>query len=109
MPTQQLTTLCDIATEAHARIQRTYQDLDPVIGVSENMRNTGVPADVMTIDCLQSRKRILLILHDQQPGIISYQYGFMATDPERKFEQIASIELTAEVLFNWIKGYFRAR
>lgn len=108
MPTPQLTTLCDIASEAHTRIQQTYQDLDPVISVSENMRRNGVPADVMTIGCLQSHKRILLILHDHQPGLISYQYGLIDKDPQRGFEQIALDELTAGVLFDWIRGYFRA-
>ena len=107
MPTQQLTTLCDLATEAHTRIQQAFEDIDPVIGVSENMRTTGVPADVMTIDCLKSRKRILLILHDNQPGIINYQLGFIEKDPERKFEQIRSDELTAGTLFSWIRDYFR--
>ena len=107
MPSQQLTTLCDLATEAHTRIQQKYADLDPIIGVSENMRATGVPADVMTIDCLKSRKRVLLILHDHQADLVRYQFGFIDRDPEREFEQIAFDDLTAGTLFDWIRDYFR--
>jgi len=107
LPTQQLTALCDLATEAHTRIQQTFEELDPVVGVSENMRASGVPADVMTIDCLKSRKRILLVLHDHQPEVINYQFGFIDQQPQRGFEQIALQQLTSATLFDWIKDYLR--
>jgi hypothetical protein len=107
LPTHQLTALCDLATEAHTRIQQTFEELDPVVGVSENMRASGVPADVMTIDCLKSRKRILLVLHDHQPEVINYQFGFIDQQPQRGFEQIALQQLTSTTLFDWIKDYLR--
>jgi hypothetical protein len=101
-----LQTLCDIATDAHTRIQQDFKDIDPVVGVSQKMRASGVPADAMTIDCLRSGKRIILILHDQQPGIINYQLSFKDQDPGEKFEQIPLNELTVQILYEWIKNYF---
>ena len=106
MSDKQLKTLCDIATEAHNRIQQNFKDINPVVGVTHNMRSNGVPADAMTIDCLKSGKRIILVLHDQQPDIIHYQFSFKDKDPGSKFESIQFNELTATIMYEWIKDYF---
>lgn len=106
MNTPPLQALCDIATDAHTRIQQDFKDIDPVIGVSQKMRTSGIPADAMTIDCLRSGKRIILVLHDQQPGIINYQLSYKDKDPGEKFEQISLSELDAQLLYEWIKNYF---
>ena len=102
-----LFTLSDIATDAHTRIQQDFKDIDPIVGVNRSMRKNGVPADAMTIDCLKTGKRIILILHDQQPSIISYQFSFKNKDPGDKFEVIQFNELTADKLYDWISGYFQ--
>lgn len=101
-----LATLSDIATEAHARIQQDFKDINPVVGVSRNMRKSGIPADAMTIDCLKTGKRIILILHDNEPAIIRYQFAFRDKDPDTKFEVIQFKELTAQKLYDWIASYF---
>ncbi|MEH6627538.1 MAG: hypothetical protein V7739_13935 [Motiliproteus sp.] len=106
MTDQRLATLSDIATEAHARIQQDFMHIDPVIGVSRNMRANGIPADVMTVDCLKSGKRIILILHDEQTGIISYQFSFRDKDPDGKFQTIQFDELTAQKMYEWVSSYF---
>ena len=98
--------LCDIATEAHTRIQQDFKEIDPVVGVSKKMRDAGVPADAMTIDCLRTGKRIILILHDKQPGIITYQFSLKDKDPSEEFERISFEELTSQSLYDWIKNYF---
>jgi len=102
-----LIALSDIATDAHTRIQKDFQDIDPIVGVNRSMRKSGIPADAMTIDCLKTRKRIILILHDQQPDIIRYQFSFKNKDPGEKFEEIQANELTADKLYSWIRDYFQ--
>ncbi|CAA0116967.1 Uncharacterised protein [BD1-7 clade bacterium] len=101
-----LLSLSDIASEAHAKIQQDFADINPVIGVTQGMRRTGIPADLMTIDCLQSRKRIIVVLHDEQLGVISYQNTFMDQDPGDDFEHLAEQEVTSDVIYQWIKDYF---
>ncbi len=101
-----LMTLSDVATEAHARIQKDFKNIDPIVGVSRNMRSAGIPADTMTIDCLRTGKRIILILHDQQPDIVSYQFSYRDKDPDHSFEQIQLSELSAQKLYEWIHSYF---
>lgn len=106
MTDKKLKTLCDLATEAHTRIQQDFKDINPVVGVNQKMRDSGMPADIMTIDCLRSNKRIIIILHDQQPDIINYQFCYKDKDPEDEFESIPFDTLTTQVLYDWIKGYF---
>ena len=106
MSEKQLEMLCDIVTESHARIQSDFKDLNPIVGVIQQMRKSGVPADAMTIDCSGSDKRIILILHDHHPDIVSYQFSYKDKDPEEKFEQISLAEFTADRLYDWIREYF---
>ena len=106
MISQSLAKLSDIATEAHARIQQTFKHLDPIVGVNQSMRKSGVPADLMTIDCLKSGKRIILVLHDQTPDLISYQFSYKDKDPADTFERIKFEELTSAILYDWMKSYF---
>lgn len=105
--TPPLETLSDFATEAHTRIQQDFKYIDPVVGVSQNMRREGIPADLMTIDCLKTNKRIILILHDQMPGLLSYQFAFRDKEPAEQFLQMAFAELSSDMLYEWIHRYFQ--
>ena len=101
-----LEVLSDVATEAHRLIQKDFSDINPIVGVSRKMRSVGIPVDTMTIDCLKSDKRIILILHDERPNSVQYQFAYRNKDPEEKFELIALEELTVKQLYLWIKDYF---
>ena len=109
MSEQALATLSDIATEVHTRVQQNFADINPVVSVRRNMRDSGVPVDAMTIDCSKSDKRIILVLHDHQPDIISYQFTFKDIDPNDKFDEIRLKEFTADMVYDWIKSYFSKR
>lgn len=101
-----LLSLSEVASEAHLRIQQDFADINPVIGVMQGMRRMGIPADVMSIDCLQTRKRILIVLHDDHPGLIQYQYTFIDQDPEDDYQAVKHADFNADVLYHWISGYF---
>jgi len=103
-----LEALSDMITEAHTRIQQTYEHINPVVGVRRGMRDVGIPADAMTIDCLQTRGRIVLILHDEQPGVLLYQFGTIDEDAGEEFQRMDLAEVNAETLFTWMQGYFSA-
>lgn len=119
MTHKHLETLCDLTSAAHARIQQDFKTLDPVVGVSQKMRASGIPVDAMTIDCLKSGKRIIIILHDHQPEVLSYQFSFKDKEPANEFEQIPFAEFfrnrqnylprDSEYLFPGIagRGYYR--
>jgi hypothetical protein len=101
-----ITSIYELVTQAHAYIQQNYSDIDPVVSVNTQMRNRGVPADVMTIDCLKTGKRILLIFHDEQADMVSYQFCFKDKDPYDAFESIDLKQVTAKQLYDWMVLHF---
>ncbi|MFT6471982.1 MAG: hypothetical protein ACJAZ4_002453 [Neptuniibacter pectenicola] len=109
LPSPLLETLCDLVTEAHTRIQKDFSQLDPIVGVSQGMRSVGIPADAMTIDCLRSGKRIIIVLHDETPQLVSYQFAFRDKDPRNEFESLDRAELTEALLYDWMQHYFLAK
>lgn len=106
MSADPLKALSDMASDAHARIQASHRHINPVIEVRRGMRDTGVPADVMTIDCLRTRRRITLILHDEQPGVLLYQFITMEEQVGSEFQRVVLLEMDTQKLFEWIEGYF---
>lgn len=101
-----LKVLSDFVTEAHTRIQKDFLQINPVVGVTQKLRTINIPADAMTIDCLKSGKRIIIILHDEMPGILQFQFSLIKEDPADEFEQMAFSDLTQNHLYDWMKDYF---
>lgn len=106
MTADPLKRLSDIASNAHARVQSTYEHINPVVEVRRGMRDAGIPADVMTIDCLRSRRRILLVLHDEEPGSLLYQFVTLEEEMSPEFRRIPLGDVSEDTLVDWIKGYF---
>ncbi|MDZ7805366.1 hypothetical protein [Thiohalophilus sp.] len=101
-----LKVLSDMVSDAHAGIQASHEHINPVVEVRRGMRDAGIPADVMTIDCLRTRRRITLILHDEQPGVLLYQFITIEDEVGSNFQSIALSEMDTQKLFQWIKEYF---
>ncbi len=107
MSEKNLEIISDLLTEAHSRIQQDFEDINPVVGVNRGMRSIGIPVDAVTIDCLSSGKRIIIILHDDKPDILQYQFSYKAEDPAEEFMELMFKELTNQVLYDWMKEYFK--
>lgn len=106
MSDQRLDQLSEAAAAAHARIQQDFKQINPVIGISRSMRSSGFPVDVMTIDCLKTTKRIIVILNDEQPELVSYQFSSIEAELAGEFKTVESSQLTDQLLYQWISGYF---
>jgi len=101
-----LLSLSDIASQAHEKVQLDFEHINPVISVMQGMRKAGIPADVMTIDCLASQKRIIIVLHDDFPELIRYQFITVDQDPDDDYQQAATADVSSETVYGWIKEYF---
>lgn len=101
-----LQSLSDLASEAHARIQQAHEHINPVIEVRQGMRNSGIPADVMTIDCLRTRRRIVLILHDEDSGTLLFEFIGMDEEAGGPFRRMPLTEVSSDTLFSWMEDYF---
>lgn len=106
MSTDPLKTLSDLVSDAHAQIQAAHEHINPVVEVRQGMRNAGIPADVLTLDCLRTQRRITLILHDQQPGVVLYQFVTRAEEVGGEFKQMPLADMGSETLFDWMQDYF---
>ena len=106
MTEKNLELLSDCVTEAHTKIQQQFENINPIVGLSRGMRNVGIPADALTIDCLRTGKRIIIILHDDQPEIIQYQFSFKDKDPDDVFQKLPIDKLNDTIVFDWMKQYF---
>lgn len=104
--TTRIAKLSDIASEAHTRIQKNFREIDPIIGVNRRLRDKGFPVDTMTIDCLKTRRRIIILLNDQTPSVANFQFAYIDHDPSMQFSEIPFKNLTAEQVYDWIKSYF---
>ena len=101
-----LKTLSDMAEAAHTRIQQAHEHINPVVEVRSGMRTAGIPADVMTIDCLRTHRRIMLILHDEEPGLLLYQFITLEDEIAEEFERVALSETSSDTLVRWMQEYF---
>lgn len=106
MSSDPLKALSDLASDAHARIQAAHQHINPVISVRRGMRDVGIPADAMTFDCLRTRRRITLILHDEQPGLLLYQFVTMDEEVADEFRQMPLAQVGVDTLVEWMQNYF---
>lgn len=106
MPEDPLKALADMASDAHARIQQAHQHINPVVSVRRGMREVGIPADAMTIDCLRTRRRITLILHDEHPGMLLYQFVTIDDEVGEEFRQTELPGVSVETLVRWMEEYF---
>lgn len=98
--------LSNVVTEAHARIQKDFAYINPVVGLTQKMRDIGIPVDTMTIDCLRTNHRIIILLHDEQPDVLSYQFTHRDCDPALEFESMPIGKLTTDVIYDWIATCF---
>ena len=107
MSDEPLKALSDLATEAHTRVQQQCADINPVVSIRRGMRDSGIPADAMTLDCLASGKRIVLVLHDHQPDTLLYQFTLIEEGGEETpWKKMALSEVSSELLNDWMRNYF---
>ncbi len=106
MTQNQLELISDRIELAHARVQENFDSINPVVGLSRQMRKIGFDVDTLTIDCLKTRRRIILLLHDDAPNVVRYQFALVDTDPDDSFKDISVDALTVQTLYDWMAGYF---
>ncbi|NVJ61892.1 MAG: hypothetical protein HWE27_15990 [Gammaproteobacteria bacterium] len=106
MTVSKLEEMSDRIELAHQRVQKDFQDINPVVGLSRKMRDIGYDVDVIMIDCHSTKRRIILLLHDDSPNTVRYQFAFLDKDPGDQYEDISHQELSEQMLYDWMVSYF---
>lgn len=95
--------LSEVAKLAQADIQAKHPDVDPIIGISHQLRKSGFAADTLTIENQNNDTRIIMILHDDKQGVVDYEFGRLSKDPSFQFEEINFDDLTQARLFEMME------
>ncbi|TCI01294.1 hypothetical protein EZV61_18645 [Corallincola luteus] len=98
--------LMDLAADAQRLIQQDYEQINPIVGAHTRLREQGIPADAMTIDCPQSGKRIVVMILDANPEQIVCTFGFKDKDADESTLKIAFSDIKMGTIYQWIESHF---
>ncbi len=71
-----LNTLSEIVAKANDQFYARNKNIDTLMGIMDKtLRNQGMAADAITIDCIALNKKIVLVLHDSKPELVDIALG----------------------------------
>ena len=73
--------LSPIVAQANDQFDVSNKTIDTVLGVMASaLRQQGIHADAITVDCIPLDKKIVFLLHDEKPNLVSIALGSKAGD-----------------------------
>jgi hypothetical protein len=101
-----LNELSEIIAKANDIFCSQFTHINTLIGIMDkNLRNQGIKADVITIDCTALNKKIVFLIHDDTPEVVSIALGNKLGDIYSSSEYIIS-EISETIIVKIIKDYF---
>ena len=88
--------LADIAQTAQQKFQQQNGQVDPIIGISSNLRKRGFGADILTIDTLNSKLRLLFLVADDQPDQVGWLVNVKKQEPSLDFQYLPVQDFTED-------------
>jgi hypothetical protein len=71
-----LQNLSEIVARANDVFYSKFENIDTLMGIMDKtLRNQGIKADAITIDCIALDKKIVILLHDDNPDVVSIALG----------------------------------
>jgi hypothetical protein len=68
--------LSEIVAQANDSFYERNKSVDTLMGIMDKtLRKQGMHADAITIDCITSNKKIVLVLHDSKPDLVDIALG----------------------------------
>jgi hypothetical protein len=53
-----------------------FDNIDTIMGITDKtLRNQGMKADAITIDCIALDKKIVILIHDDKPDVVNIALG----------------------------------
>ncbi|GAA0819979.1 hypothetical protein GCM10009111_24750 [Colwellia asteriadis] len=95
---QNIQQLAEEVAKANDAFYAKYQHVDTLMGIMDKtLRQQGISADAITIDCVALDKKIVLLVHDNQPEVVDVALGnkageiFSSSKYEREQLDLATI------------------
>ncbi len=71
-----LQNLSEIVARANDVFYSKFDNIDTLMGiVDKTLRNQGMKADAITIDCIALDKKIVILIHDDKPDVVNIALG----------------------------------
>ena len=71
-----LQNLSAIVAKANDVFYSKFEHVDTLMGIMDKtLRNQGIRADAITIDCIALDKKIVILLHDDKPDVVNIALG----------------------------------
>lgn len=71
-----LINLSEIVASANDLFYKKFDNIHTVMGIMDKtLRNQGIKADAITIDCIALKKKIVLLIHDDKPDAVDIALG----------------------------------
>lgn len=94
-----LKSLSELIAMANDAFYAKHHKADTVMGIMDKvLRNQGVTADAITLDCIALDKKIVFLLHDDKPDSVSVAIGNKAGDIHSSSEHDIATLSQAKVL-----------
>lgn len=90
--------LSEMVAKANDQFSSNFDSIDTLMGIMDKtLRNKGMAADAITIDCKSQNKKIVLLIHDAKPDVVEIALGNKAGDIYSSSEYACN-ELSAAVI-----------
>ncbi|NQZ23612.1 MAG: hypothetical protein HRT53_16360 [Colwellia sp.] len=71
-----LINLSERVAKANDQFSSKFESIDTLMGIMDRtLRNKGMAADAITIDCKSQNKKIVLVIHDAKPDVVEIALG----------------------------------
>jgi len=101
-----LKSLSEIVAKANDLFYRQFDNIDTVMGIMDkNLRNQGIKADAITIDCIAIDKKIVILIYDDKPNVVSIALGNKDGDIYSSTEYVIS-EISEKIIVEIMRTNF---
>lgn len=71
-----LNKLSEVVAKANDLFCNKFENIDTLMGIMDKaLRNQGMKADAITIDCITLDKKIVILIHDEKPDLVNIALG----------------------------------
>lgn len=103
-----LKNVSEIVAKANDLFVGKFDKIDTIMGIMDKtLRKQGMKADAVTIDCVVIDKKIVVVLHDEKPGLVDVALGNKTGDIHSSTEYKIS-DLTIELMLGIMEVNFIA-
>ena len=98
--------LSEIVAGANDLFYSKVEHIDTLMGLMDKtLRNKGINADAITIDCVPLDKKIVILLHDDTPDVVSIALGNKEGDIHSSSEY-ELVDITETVIMEIMEANF---